>query len=67
MHPPVPRSTLRSPLLNRWVPLSPVRGPYLAGPGCGPIHPQVRPWKRVEKDIDGLEGYKRSNQSVQGC
>ncbi|MGH0134900.1 UNVERIFIED_CONTAM: hypothetical protein FKN15_004466 [Acipenser sinensis] len=56
MHPPVPRSTLWSPLLNRWVPLSPVRGPYLAGPGCGPIHPQVRPWKRAEKDIDGLEG-----------
>ncbi|MGH0180428.1 UNVERIFIED_CONTAM: hypothetical protein FKN15_004036 [Acipenser sinensis] len=43
LHPPVPRSTLRSPLLDRGVPLSPVRGPYLAGPGCGPIHPQVRP------------------------
>ncbi|MGH0137316.1 UNVERIFIED_CONTAM: hypothetical protein FKN15_069952 [Acipenser sinensis] len=56
LHPPVPRSTLRSPLLNCWVSLSPVRGPYLAGPGCGPIHPQVRPWKRAEKDIDGLEG-----------
>ncbi|MGH0161253.1 UNVERIFIED_CONTAM: hypothetical protein FKN15_045698 [Acipenser sinensis] len=56
LHPPVPRSTLRSPLLDHWVPLSPVRGPYLAGPGCGPIHPQVRPWKRAEKDIDGLEG-----------
>ncbi|MGH0154336.1 UNVERIFIED_CONTAM: hypothetical protein FKN15_027173 [Acipenser sinensis] len=56
MHPPVPRSTLRSPLLNRWVPLSSVHGPCLAGPGCGPIHPQVRPWKRAEKDIDGLEG-----------
>ncbi|MGH0144558.1 UNVERIFIED_CONTAM: hypothetical protein FKN15_003923 [Acipenser sinensis] len=56
MHPPVPRSTLRSPLLDRWVPLSPVRGPYLAGPGCGPIHPQVRPSKRAEMDIDGLVG-----------
>ncbi|MGH0144030.1 UNVERIFIED_CONTAM: hypothetical protein FKN15_001505 [Acipenser sinensis] len=56
MHPPVPWSTLQSPLLDIWVPLSPVRGPYLAVPGCGPIHPQVRPWKRAEKDIDGLEG-----------
>ncbi|MGH0167659.1 UNVERIFIED_CONTAM: hypothetical protein FKN15_070218 [Acipenser sinensis] len=56
LHPPVPRSTLRSPLLDRGVPLSPVRGPCLAGPGCGPIHPQVRPWKRAKKDIYGLEG-----------
>ncbi|MGH0136522.1 UNVERIFIED_CONTAM: hypothetical protein FKN15_035853 [Acipenser sinensis] len=56
MHPPVHRSTLRSPLLDRWVPLSPVRGPCLAGPGCGPIHPQVRPWRRAQKDIYGLEG-----------
>ncbi|MGH0126629.1 UNVERIFIED_CONTAM: hypothetical protein FKN15_030185 [Acipenser sinensis] len=56
LHPPVPRSTLRSPLLDRGVPLSPVRGPCLAGPGCGPIHPQARPWKRARKDIDGLEG-----------
>ncbi|MGH0135459.1 UNVERIFIED_CONTAM: hypothetical protein FKN15_036051 [Acipenser sinensis] len=55
LHPPVPRSTLRSPLLDRGVPLSPVRGPCLAGPGCGPIHPQVRPWKRAKKDIYGLE------------
>ncbi|MGH0169962.1 UNVERIFIED_CONTAM: hypothetical protein FKN15_059932 [Acipenser sinensis] len=61
MHPPVPRSTLRSPLLNCWVPLLPVRGPYMAGPGCGPIHPQVRPWKRAEKVIDGLEGAVRNN------
>ncbi|MGH0152376.1 UNVERIFIED_CONTAM: hypothetical protein FKN15_029513 [Acipenser sinensis] len=63
MHPPVPRSTLRSPLLNRWVPLSPVRGPCLAGPGCGPIHPQVRPWKRAEKDIVGLEGYEKTDDA----
>ncbi|MGH0141564.1 UNVERIFIED_CONTAM: hypothetical protein FKN15_074521 [Acipenser sinensis] len=56
LHPPVPRSTLRSPLLDRGVPLSLVRGPCLAGPGCGPIHPQVRPWKRAKKDIYGLEG-----------
>ncbi|MGH0154748.1 UNVERIFIED_CONTAM: hypothetical protein FKN15_056829 [Acipenser sinensis] len=56
LHPPVPRPMLRSPLLNRWVPLSPVRGPYLAGQGCGLIHPQILPWKRAEKDIYGLEG-----------
>ncbi|MGH0185807.1 UNVERIFIED_CONTAM: hypothetical protein FKN15_019101 [Acipenser sinensis] len=56
LHPPVPRPTLRSPLLNRWGPSSPVRGPYLAGPGRGPIHPQVRPWKRAKIDICGLEG-----------
>ncbi|MGH0154135.1 UNVERIFIED_CONTAM: hypothetical protein FKN15_026177 [Acipenser sinensis] len=56
LHPPVPRSMLRSPLSNRWVPLSPGRGPYLAGPGRGPIHPQVRPWRRAKKDIYGLEG-----------
>ncbi|MGH0117564.1 UNVERIFIED_CONTAM: hypothetical protein FKN15_005066 [Acipenser sinensis] len=60
LHPPVPRSTLRSPLLDRGVPLSPVRGPCLAGPGCGPIHPQVRPWKRAKKDIYGLEGKRLS-------
>ncbi|MGH0135418.1 UNVERIFIED_CONTAM: hypothetical protein FKN15_035526 [Acipenser sinensis] len=35
-HPPVPRPTLRSPLSARWGPSSPVRGPYLAGPGRGP-------------------------------
>ncbi|MGH0157228.1 UNVERIFIED_CONTAM: hypothetical protein FKN15_042462 [Acipenser sinensis] len=62
LHPPVPRSTLRSPLLDRGVPLSPVRGPCLAGPGCGPIHPQVRPWKRAKKDIYGLEADKFSQQ-----
>ncbi|MGH0139404.1 UNVERIFIED_CONTAM: hypothetical protein FKN15_069290 [Acipenser sinensis] len=56
LHPPVPRPTLRSPLSNRWGPSSPVRGPYLAGPGRGPIHPQVRPWKRAKIDICGLEG-----------
>ncbi|MGH0123200.1 UNVERIFIED_CONTAM: hypothetical protein FKN15_013704 [Acipenser sinensis] len=56
LHPPVSQSTLRSPLLDRGVPLSPVCGPCLAGPGCGPIHPQARPWKRARKDIDGLEG-----------
>ncbi|MGH0132280.1 UNVERIFIED_CONTAM: hypothetical protein FKN15_033921 [Acipenser sinensis] len=55
LHPPVPRPTLRSPLSNRWVPLLPVCVPYLAGPGRGQIHPQVRPWKRVKKDIHGLE------------
>ncbi|MGH0122139.1 UNVERIFIED_CONTAM: hypothetical protein FKN15_042910 [Acipenser sinensis] len=56
MHPPVPRSTLWSPLSNRWVPSSPVRGPYLDGPGHGPIHPRVCPWKRAKIDICGLEG-----------
>ncbi|MGH0166769.1 UNVERIFIED_CONTAM: hypothetical protein FKN15_050689 [Acipenser sinensis] len=56
LHPPVPWPTLRSPLTNRWGPSSPVRSPYLAGPGRGPIHPQVRPWKRAKKDIYGLEG-----------
>ncbi|MGH0176848.1 UNVERIFIED_CONTAM: hypothetical protein FKN15_073443 [Acipenser sinensis] len=56
-HPPVPRPTLRSPLSARWGPSSPVRGPYLAGPGRGPTHPQVRPWKRTKKDICGLEVY----------
>ncbi|MGH0174168.1 UNVERIFIED_CONTAM: hypothetical protein FKN15_067151 [Acipenser sinensis] len=55
-HPPVPRPTLRSPLSARWGPSSPVRGPYLAGPGRGPTHPQVRPWKRAKKDICRLEG-----------
>ncbi|MGH0134596.1 UNVERIFIED_CONTAM: hypothetical protein FKN15_054841 [Acipenser sinensis] len=29
LYPPVPRSMLRSPLSNRWVPSSPGRGPYL--------------------------------------
>ncbi|MGH0156426.1 UNVERIFIED_CONTAM: hypothetical protein FKN15_031383 [Acipenser sinensis] len=67
MHPPVPRSTLRSPLLDRWVPLSPVRGSYLAGPGYGPIHPQARPWKRAEKDIDGLEGWWLCFKGGGGC
>ncbi|MGH0143295.1 UNVERIFIED_CONTAM: hypothetical protein FKN15_078334 [Acipenser sinensis] len=61
LHPPVPWSTLRSPLLDRGVPLSPVRGPCLAGPGCGPIHPQAHPWKRAKKDIDGLEGQLASS------
>ncbi|MGH0190347.1 UNVERIFIED_CONTAM: hypothetical protein FKN15_044288 [Acipenser sinensis] len=56
LHPPVPRSMLRLPLLDRGFPLLPVRGPCLAGPGCGPIHPQAHPWKRTKKDIDGLEG-----------
>ncbi|MGH0169216.1 UNVERIFIED_CONTAM: hypothetical protein FKN15_056415 [Acipenser sinensis] len=56
LQPPVPQLSFRSPLTNRWGPSSPVRGPYLAGPGSGPIHPQVRPWKRVRKDIYGLEG-----------
>ncbi|MGH0121637.1 UNVERIFIED_CONTAM: hypothetical protein FKN15_044666 [Acipenser sinensis] len=56
LHPPVPRPALRSPLSNRWVPLSPVRGPYLAGPERGPIHPQVHLWRRAKKDIYGLEG-----------
>ncbi|MGH0136804.1 UNVERIFIED_CONTAM: hypothetical protein FKN15_013321 [Acipenser sinensis] len=61
LHPPVPRPTLRSPLSNRWGPSSPVRGPYLAGPGRGPIHPQVRPWKRAKIDICGLEGREKMN------
>ncbi|MGH0142606.1 UNVERIFIED_CONTAM: hypothetical protein FKN15_050076 [Acipenser sinensis] len=56
LHPPVPRPTLWSPLSAWWGPLSPVRGPYLVGPGRGPIHPQVCPWKRAKKDICGLEG-----------
>ncbi|MGH0140220.1 UNVERIFIED_CONTAM: hypothetical protein FKN15_001626 [Acipenser sinensis] len=56
LQPPVPRLSFRSPLSNRWGPSSPVRGPYLAGPGRGPIHPQVRPWKREKIDICGLEG-----------
>ncbi|MGH0132372.1 UNVERIFIED_CONTAM: hypothetical protein FKN15_069775 [Acipenser sinensis] len=56
LQPPVPRLSLRSALANRWVPSSPVRGPYLAGPGRGPIHPRVRPWKRAKMDICGLEG-----------
>ncbi|MGH0128889.1 UNVERIFIED_CONTAM: hypothetical protein FKN15_062940 [Acipenser sinensis] len=56
LQPPVPRLSFRSPLTNRWVPSSPVRGPYLAGPGRGPIHPRVRPWKRAKMDICGLEG-----------
>ncbi|MGH0172475.1 UNVERIFIED_CONTAM: hypothetical protein FKN15_005182 [Acipenser sinensis] len=55
LQPPVPRLSLRSALANRWVPSSPVRGPYLAGPGRGPIHPRVRPWKRAKMDICGLE------------
>ncbi|MGH0161549.1 UNVERIFIED_CONTAM: hypothetical protein FKN15_041310 [Acipenser sinensis] len=56
LQPPVPRLSLQSALTNRWVPLSPVRGPYLAGPGRGPIHPRVRPWKRAKIVICGLEG-----------
>ncbi|MGH0141276.1 UNVERIFIED_CONTAM: hypothetical protein FKN15_078000 [Acipenser sinensis] len=56
LHPPVPRPTLRSPLSNHWLPLSPVCGPYLAGLGRGQIHPQVRLWKRAKKDVHGLEG-----------
>ncbi|MGH0175780.1 UNVERIFIED_CONTAM: hypothetical protein FKN15_071439 [Acipenser sinensis] len=55
LQPPVPRLSLRSARTNRWVPSSPVRGPYLAGPGRGPIHPRVRPWKRAKIDICGLE------------
>ncbi|MGH0167765.1 UNVERIFIED_CONTAM: hypothetical protein FKN15_053126 [Acipenser sinensis] len=61
LHPPVPRPTIRSPLSNRWGPSSPVRGPYLAGLGRGPIHPQVRPWKRAKIDIYGLEGTSSRN------
>ncbi|MGH0118530.1 UNVERIFIED_CONTAM: hypothetical protein FKN15_015208 [Acipenser sinensis] len=60
MHPPVPRSTLRSPLLNRWVPLSPVRGPYLAGPGCGPIRGPIRGKGRKRTLMD-----LRSHKGVQ--
>ncbi|MGH0179915.1 UNVERIFIED_CONTAM: hypothetical protein FKN15_002980 [Acipenser sinensis] len=56
LQPPVPWLSFRSPLSNRWGPSSPVRSPYLAGPGSGPIHPQVRQWKREKKDIYGLEG-----------
>ncbi|MGH0184064.1 UNVERIFIED_CONTAM: hypothetical protein FKN15_013882 [Acipenser sinensis] len=56
LQPPVPRLSCRSPLTNRWGPSSPVRGPYLADPGRGPIHPRVRPWKRAKIDIYGLEG-----------
>ncbi|MGH0164433.1 UNVERIFIED_CONTAM: hypothetical protein FKN15_047219 [Acipenser sinensis] len=55
LQPPVPRLSCRSPLTNRWGPSSPVRGPYLADPGRGPIHPRVRPWKRAKIDIYGLE------------
>ncbi|MGH0139026.1 UNVERIFIED_CONTAM: hypothetical protein FKN15_068157 [Acipenser sinensis] len=55
LQPPVPRLSFWSPLSNHWGPSSPVRGPYLTGPGRGPIHPQVRPWKRARKDIYGLE------------
>ncbi|MGH0146662.1 UNVERIFIED_CONTAM: hypothetical protein FKN15_038604 [Acipenser sinensis] len=53
-HPPVPRPTLRSALSARWVPMSPVRSPFLAAPE-GPTHPQARPWKRAAMDIAGLE------------
>ncbi|MGH0121184.1 UNVERIFIED_CONTAM: hypothetical protein FKN15_071171 [Acipenser sinensis] len=56
LQPPVPRLSFRSPLTNRWGPSSPVRGPYLADPGRGPIHPRVRPCKRAKIDIYGLEG-----------
>ncbi|MGH0129967.1 UNVERIFIED_CONTAM: hypothetical protein FKN15_055830 [Acipenser sinensis] len=71
LQPPVPRLSLWSALTNRWVPLSPVRGPYLAGPGRGPIHPRVRPWKRAKMDICGLEGNRvpwtgRSDNSFPG-
>ncbi|MGH0134823.1 UNVERIFIED_CONTAM: hypothetical protein FKN15_021820 [Acipenser sinensis] len=55
LQPPVPRLSFQSPLTNRWGPSSPVRGPYLAGPGRGPIHPRVHPWKRAKIDICGLE------------
>ncbi|MGH0173786.1 UNVERIFIED_CONTAM: hypothetical protein FKN15_066382 [Acipenser sinensis] len=55
LQPPVPRMSFRSPLTNRWGPSSPVRGPYLAGPGRRPIHPRVRLWKRAKIDICGLE------------
>ncbi|MGH0165000.1 UNVERIFIED_CONTAM: hypothetical protein FKN15_076606 [Acipenser sinensis] len=56
LQPPVPRLSLWLPLTNRWGPSSQVRGPYLAGPERGLAHPQIRPWKRAKRDIDGLEG-----------
>ncbi|MGH0139017.1 UNVERIFIED_CONTAM: hypothetical protein FKN15_068179 [Acipenser sinensis] len=55
LQPPVPRLSFRSPLSNCWGPSSPERGPYLAEPGRGPIHPPVHPWKRARKDIYELE------------
>ncbi|MGH0125096.1 UNVERIFIED_CONTAM: hypothetical protein FKN15_059273 [Acipenser sinensis] len=55
LQPPVPRLSLWLPLTNRWGPSSQVRGPYLAGPERGLAHPQIRPWKRAKRDIDGLE------------
>ncbi|MGH0127746.1 UNVERIFIED_CONTAM: hypothetical protein FKN15_035445 [Acipenser sinensis] len=68
LQPPVPQLSFPSPLTNRWGPSSPVRGPFLAGPRRGPIHPRVRPWKRAKVDICGLEAnamYLGSQEMVQ--
>ncbi|MGH0126904.1 UNVERIFIED_CONTAM: hypothetical protein FKN15_042075 [Acipenser sinensis] len=55
LQPPVPRPSLRSALLSRWGPMSPVQGPFLEAPE-EPTHPQARPCKRVKIYICGLEG-----------
>ncbi|MGH0186510.1 UNVERIFIED_CONTAM: hypothetical protein FKN15_021780 [Acipenser sinensis] len=54
LQPPVPRPSLRSALLSRWGPMSPVQGPFLEAPEES-THPQARPCRRAKIDICGLE------------